>query len=199
MPNGEALALGRVGPRPVFFEELGAFFRALREDRGLGLRQAAEIAKGRGLSAVTRQALFALEKGRTKDADPDVLRGVAELYGTEYALLVSAVVEAKYGVSPRALLVGLPQEGAKAVDDATSRVGVPAIAADQPGRTVAIRATPHISDEAAGQIDHLRAMAVELGDACLRFAGQLAPTRGKTAKAGHRTSGDAQGRRRTGR
>ncbi len=65
----------------MFHPKLGAYFKSLRDANGFGLRQAAQIASNRGLTALSKSALFALEKGKTKNLDRDVMEALATLYG----------------------------------------------------------------------------------------------------------------------
>lgn len=53
------------------------------------MRQAAMLAKERGLSALTRQILFRLERGQIKTPEPDVFRAAASLYRLSYDDLVN--------------------------------------------------------------------------------------------------------------
>lgn len=99
MPNSAGLPLNSVTKRPVFHPNLGAFFSALRVQRRLGFRQAVTIAQAKGLTALTKQALFGLEHGLTKNPDPDVLRAVAELYDVDYPWVVANFVGHRYGLS----------------------------------------------------------------------------------------------------
>ena len=87
-----------VRDRPVFYEELGAFYSDLREGRGWGLRQAVTIAQNRKLKRLTKTVISELEQGRTKNPDPEVLRELADLYEVSYEALVSRFVEHWYGI-----------------------------------------------------------------------------------------------------
>ncbi|HXG71479.1 MAG TPA: helix-turn-helix transcriptional regulator, partial [Gemmatimonadaceae bacterium] len=93
--------------RPVFFPDLGDYFRALRLAKGLGFNQAVEHAHQRGMAGLTKQVLFGLEHGQTKDPEPDALRAVADLYGVPYRDVVARVSGAKY----RCDLIGHAGEG----------------------------------------------------------------------------------------
>lgn len=84
--------------RPVFNEQLGQYFRDLRTVRGLGLRQAANVAHRRKLSLLTLNTLGTLERGETKNPDPDLLKEVSTLYDLEYEAVVAAVVQHRYGI-----------------------------------------------------------------------------------------------------
>jgi len=85
--------------RPVFHRELGEFFREIRENKKLGLRQAAQIAGNKGLRALTKSALHSLEAGMTKNVDPDVLRALADLYEISYESLVARFVAVRYQIT----------------------------------------------------------------------------------------------------
>src|SRR5262245_41080874 len=101
----------RVRKRPVFHEKLGQFFKALRESRGWTMRQAAELAKRKGLKELTRQVLLRIEKGQTKHPEPATLQALAGLYDQDYATLVALYIEEQYGVSARDLGRGAGGEG----------------------------------------------------------------------------------------
>jgi transcriptional regulator with XRE-family HTH domain len=103
MQTWPVLASVAMPRRPVFYPELGAFFLALREERGWNQSEAASLASRRQLSALTRQVLLRLEKGKTKNPEPDVLRDLAALYEVPYDDLVARWVNARYGVKPRDL------------------------------------------------------------------------------------------------
>ena len=83
--------------RPIFHPELAAFLKGLREARGLGQRQAANIAQSRGLTALTHGVLFNLENGKTKKPNPEALRALAVLYGIPHEDLLARFAEATYG------------------------------------------------------------------------------------------------------
>jgi Helix-turn-helix domain len=100
-----------VRKRPVFHQKLGQFFTALRETRGWTMRQAAELAKRKGLKELTRQVLLRIEKGQTKNPDPATLRALAALYDQDYATLVALYVEEQYGLSARDLARRAGDEG----------------------------------------------------------------------------------------
>lgn len=87
-----------VSARPVFHEELGSFFVGLSTKRGWDQSQAAKIAARRGLSALTRQVIIRLERGKTKNPEPNVLRALAELYERPYDELVGLFVEVRFGL-----------------------------------------------------------------------------------------------------
>ena len=89
--------------RPIFHPEIGRLFERLRSDRGWRQAQAADIARRRGLTLITRQVILRLEKGQTKSIEPDVLRQIASLYGTPYRQVLASWVEHRYGVQPSAL------------------------------------------------------------------------------------------------
>lgn len=84
--------------RPVFHPEIGKFFSDLREAKGWTQRQAEDIAERRKLSALTRQVLWRLEKGKTKNIEPTVLRAIADLYEMPYGDLVQRWTLHRYGV-----------------------------------------------------------------------------------------------------
>jgi len=84
--------------RPVFHPEIGQFFTGLRESKGWTQRQAEDIAERKKLTALTRQVLWRLEKGKVKNIDPKVLRALAELYQMSYVELVGRWTTHRYGV-----------------------------------------------------------------------------------------------------
>lgn len=88
-----------VRKRADLYPEIGSLFRGLREVEGWGLRQAARIAAGRGLSLLTMNALGFLERGATKNPGPDLLREIATLYGVPYAELVGRFLTARYKIA----------------------------------------------------------------------------------------------------
>lgn len=83
--------------RRIFHPELGQFFRKLREDREMGLRQAADMARRRGLKSLTLNSLGKLERGGTKNPEPELLRDIATLYEMTYEELVGRFVEQRFG------------------------------------------------------------------------------------------------------
>jgi transcriptional regulator with XRE-family HTH domain len=84
--------------RPVFHPEFGLFFSRLREEKGWTQRQAEDIAERRKLKALTRQVLWRLEKGKTKNIEPNVLRAVANLYQMSYSELVKQWTAKRYDI-----------------------------------------------------------------------------------------------------
>src|SRR6185369_12189370 len=98
MNNSAPLGLLAV-TRPVFHEKLGKFFRDMRIAKDIGLRQAAQHAHARKFRLLTKQVLFSLENGRTKNIEPDVLKEVAAFYGKPYEEIAAKVFEVRYGVS----------------------------------------------------------------------------------------------------
>lgn len=84
--------------RPVHNKTLGAYFVGLREQRGWGQKEAAELAQRRGLKALTRQVLLRLERGQIKNPEPDVLRAVGQLYGVTYQEVVHRFVSSRFGL-----------------------------------------------------------------------------------------------------
>lgn len=76
------------------------------------------MAANQKLAAVSKGVLLGLEKGRTKNVDPDVLRDLAALYELPYEELVRRFVEHRYGLTRRDLVrhsedqtSNLPTEG----------------------------------------------------------------------------------------
>lgn len=84
--------------RPVYSKELGEFFTSLREAHGWNQSEAAEFAHRRGHKPLTRQVLLRLERGQTKNPEPDVLRAVGKLYGISYPRIVAAVMKCRYNI-----------------------------------------------------------------------------------------------------
>lgn len=85
-----------MAPRPVFNATIGAFFRQLREGRGLQLRQAALIAAQRQIPALSPSKLSNLETGKVKNVKPEVLQSLAALYEMDYADLASRYSALKF-------------------------------------------------------------------------------------------------------
>lgn len=85
--------------RPVFHSDLGTHLVRLREARGYGQRQAADIAARKGLEALSHQVIHRLEHGKVKHPDPEVLRQVAALYEVDYEDLARRFFSALYGIS----------------------------------------------------------------------------------------------------
>ena len=73
------------------------------------------IAKKRGLDGITQQVLLRLEHGKTKNPEPEILRGVSHLYGVAYEDLVVRCVEAQFGVELRPAKPGEPKPEAHIV------------------------------------------------------------------------------------
>ena len=90
-----------MGARPVFHEDLGALLVSLRKDRNLGQRQVAKIAERRGLP-LSQQVLLRLEKGKTKNVEPETLRALASVYGLSYEELAGWWIKHRYGVKTAA-------------------------------------------------------------------------------------------------
>lgn len=84
--------------RPVYSKDLGEFFTSLREAHGWNQSEAAEFAHRRGHKPLTRQVLLRLERGQTKNPEPEVLRSVAKLYGISYPRIIAAVVKCRYNI-----------------------------------------------------------------------------------------------------
>jgi transcriptional regulator with XRE-family HTH domain len=107
--------------RPVFHPELGAYFVRLREAKGWGQRQAAQIADKRKLSAINHQVLLRLEHGRVRHPDADVLRQVAKLYGEPYEDIAYRWFAAEYGVTremtPEQVAVSIAREREREAQD----------------------------------------------------------------------------------
>lgn len=101
------LAFAEVRHRPIFYKELGEFFKGLRRARGWQQKQASDIARRRGLTPLTRQVLLRLEKGQTKNPEPNVLHALADLYEITYDDLVSRFVTHRYGRGAAALSDGV--------------------------------------------------------------------------------------------
>lgn len=85
--------------RPVFYPELGKYFRQLREARAIGQRQAASFVTRRGLADFSSSAITWLESGRTKNPSPDLLRALSKLYDVPYEEMVAKVVQYAYGLA----------------------------------------------------------------------------------------------------
>lgn len=85
-----------VRQRRVFHPELATFFTKLREARGIGFRQAVALAARRGLSALTHQTLRGLEKGTTKNPEPEVLQALARLYAIPYEEVLTRYIDCRY-------------------------------------------------------------------------------------------------------
>lgn len=129
--------MGVVAGRRVFDKNLGQFFRELREQRSLGLRQAVQLAEQRELSGLNLNTLGALERGATKNADPELLRAVAAMYKVPYAEVVSGYMTQRYRLRDSDLPRHL---------EAASR---PTINARLPGRRKLLRPLRHDKHAAA--------------------------------------------------
>lgn len=109
--------------RPVFHAEIGLFFQTLREDRGWTVRRAAEIARQKKLSPLTRQVLFRLEKGQVKNPETDVLGAIARLYGLTYSDVAGRFIKDSYGIEiGPSDLVWQPSGGVSAANQGGSSV-----------------------------------------------------------------------------
>lgn len=92
------LTIPAVRKRLPVHPEIGSLFRSLRTASGWGLRQAARIAHGKGLMLLTMNSLGFLERGVTKNPDPELLREVAVLYGVAYEPLAAQFAAMRYGI-----------------------------------------------------------------------------------------------------
>lgn len=92
------LTISVVPKRPVFHKEIGQFFRQLRVARGWGLRQAGRIAEEKRLDLLNFNTLGTLERGATKNPEPELLRELASLYKVPYHQLVGRFLTHRYGV-----------------------------------------------------------------------------------------------------
>lgn len=99
-------------------EELGAFLRSLRNRKGLGLRQAAALAKDR-FPALTKGAIENIEQGLTRHIDSNIFKGMSVIYGIPYEDLIHRYVRAEYGVSARDLI-----DHARRVESPPNHLGV---------------------------------------------------------------------------
>lgn len=77
-------------PRPVYNPELGSYLASLRP-RDWSQRQAGDIAKRRGLEALSDNVLLRLEAGKVKSPTPEHLHAIATLYAVPYEALVCDV------------------------------------------------------------------------------------------------------------
>jgi transcriptional regulator with XRE-family HTH domain len=87
-----------VRKRSGIHPEIGRLFRQLREDKGWGLRQAARLAGARSLTLLTMNSLGFLERGATKNPDPELLKEVATLYGVPYEKVAGEYVRVRYWI-----------------------------------------------------------------------------------------------------
>lgn len=84
--------------RPEFHKEIGVQLKAWREkDKGWTMRQAAAIARQRGLRHLSRQKMLRLEGGQVKNPKAEVLRDLAKLYGREYEQLARLFIDRQFG------------------------------------------------------------------------------------------------------
>lgn len=88
-----------VRQRPIYFEELGEFFKQLREGRGWSQSDAARFARQKKLAGLSRNVLLRLEGGKVKSPEPDVLSAVAALYEVSYDAIVREYVRFRYGLA----------------------------------------------------------------------------------------------------
>jgi transcriptional regulator with XRE-family HTH domain len=158
------------------FKAMGRFFRGLRKGRGWGLRQAAKLAERRRLHAVTTNSLGALERGETKNPEPELLRDLARLYEMSYAALVQHVIECRYGISITRDLTR-QSDGVQPTHSLSAEVTHDAgSSSDSPSRSP-LPVTGYAAEEAAKRIIAAaevltlqRAELVRLADALLRAA-----------------------------
>ncbi len=76
----------------------GVFVRELREQRGLGLRQAVTLARARGQHELTLNRLGDIERGKTKNLEPEWLRDLADFYEMTYAAMLQEYVVRRYDI-----------------------------------------------------------------------------------------------------
>jgi transcriptional regulator with XRE-family HTH domain len=80
----------------VFWPDLGAYFLALRDEKGWGLREAADFAARRKIEGVNYQLLHRLEKGKQKRIDASHIKGIARLYGKDFDEVTAEVTKRLY-------------------------------------------------------------------------------------------------------
>jgi len=152
MSTGAVLGWGTVPttqPRRVFSAEIGEFFRSLRRGRKLGLRQAASIAqkmadKRPELRPLTRNTLQRLEKGRTKNPEPELLRAIASLYDIPFPNLLVAYIRERYQLSEADIDLLRPALGLEHGSDEVIPGGQDSGSAEASDRRVE-PAHPHVS------------------------------------------------------
>lgn len=165
-----------MGQKKVFDEDIGRFFRELRERRRVGLRQAvrrAEILVEDGqkhLDVITVDTLGRLERGKTKHVDRDLLWALATLYKIPYKELLSAYVRQKY-------LAGLDDFSHVAVTELASNV-----AATSRG-TITDEAATRLLEELGSTNDLFHAA---IADIAKKLGDQLADSSDTIAHQSHR-------------
>lgn len=90
---------GDVAGKRSYDSALGKFWKDLRTDRKLGLREAASIAARRALPQFTKAVIENLEKG-TKSPKPETVRSASIVYDCDYAWLVSEISRVKFAGTP---------------------------------------------------------------------------------------------------
>lgn len=83
--------------RPVVHGPFGAYLRAMREAKGLGLRQTVALAAAR-FPDLTKGALEGIERGETRHIAAELFRAMSTLYDHPYADLVARYVASEYGL-----------------------------------------------------------------------------------------------------
>ncbi len=92
--------------RPIFYKgQLARYFRDLRERHGWSLRHVVSVAEQKRLQ-VSLGALKWLEGGFTKNPEPELLRGLSELYGEPYGTMVQEVAKHVFAIELDELLQG---------------------------------------------------------------------------------------------
>jgi transcriptional regulator with XRE-family HTH domain len=174
-----------VRERPVRFKELGEFFLALRTARGWTQSEAVRFARQRGHAALTRQVLLRLERGQTKNPEPEVLQAIAALYGEPYQRVLGRFLAQRYGID-----IG---EGAQVKSDSSAQ-------SVNPDTLGEFSADPAIRDIPTAILEAVSVLT-DMGDTFYRHAEALLT--GHFADIGHlpapRTHSDPQPRRKTRR
>lgn len=83
--------------RPVFYPELGAYFRSLRDAKGWDQSHAANIAARRKID-LSYQQLRWLEEGKTKNP-AEALRAIAALYTVPFEEVLAAFIRHRFGLT----------------------------------------------------------------------------------------------------
>jgi len=93
--------VGRTKPdRPVVLPNLAKYLIGLRNLKRWKQSQAASMAARRKLP-VSYTAIRWLEEGKNQNPEPELLKGLADLYDTSYEDLAARFIDERYGLHPK--------------------------------------------------------------------------------------------------